>query len=49
LPGRHKPENPRRAAPAGEGLDLLIERKPRDLLGPVVSRLLAEIRVGAEA
>ena len=29
---------------AGEGLDLLIERKLRDLLGPVVSRLLAETR-----
>ena len=31
----------------GDGLDLLIERKLRDLLGPVVSRLLAESR-GAE-
>ena len=31
----------------GDGLDFLIERKLRDLLGPVVSRLLAEAR-GAE-
>ncbi|HEY2155462.1 MAG TPA: hypothetical protein VGH33_07525, partial [Isosphaeraceae bacterium] len=29
---------------AGDGLDLLIERKLRDLLGPVVCKLLSEAR-----